>query len=270
MKVSTAQLQGVAETLLPVLYSRVVESRLADAIFQDPIAIEWVSQIDYDFSKFERSEQNNLGVAIRTEILDDYARAFISEHPQATVVNVAAGLDTRFFRMDNGQLRWYELDFPEVIAVRRQLMTETERHQCIAGDALDRAWLSQISHQGKVLFIVEGLLMYFTEAQVQQFLRNVADAFPSAELLLEVIGVSQAQRTHLNDAISQTNASFKWGIRDVEMMAQWHPTLNYLEDTSIYDRYEARWLALPLPWKDRPSAYRNATDRIVRMRVNNS
>lgn len=267
-KISIENLTGVMETLLPVLYSRVHESGQENPIIQDPVAVEWVSRIDYDFSRFEDSVLNNLAVAIRTEILDDYSREFIEKYPAGTVINIAAGLDTRFYRMDNGQVIWIELDLPESMAVRRQLMDETERHKTIASSALDTAWMDELKTESPVLFIVEGLLMYLTEAEIKGMLSAIAERFPHAEFLLEVIGMSQAKKTHLNDAISRTDAQFQFGIRDVSQMGEWHPKLSLVDYVSIYDRHVERWLACDIDWKGKhPVDYRDSTGRIVHLQV---
>ena len=267
-KISTNNLTGVMETLLPVLYARVVETRQGNPIFQDPIAVQWVERIEYDFSQYDDAPMNHLGVAIRSEIFDELVRDFIQKNPSATIVNIAAGLDTRFYRMDNGQLTWIELDLPESIAVRRQLMQETERHYTLEASALDTDWMDTLPQDEPILFIVEGLLMYLTEEQIKRMLGAIAERFSQAELLLEVIGVSQAKNTHLNDAISKTDAQFKFGIRDASEMGQWHPKLEYIRDISIYDRYPERWLALDMDWKGKPiTYYRNSTDRIVQLRI---
>ncbi|MGB1287853.1 MAG: class I SAM-dependent methyltransferase [Aggregatilineales bacterium] len=268
-KISVEALAGVAETLLPVLYARVYESRHPQAMFNDPVALAWVERIDYDFAKYDDAVLTNLGVAIRTEILDEYVREYIELHPTATIVNIGAGLDTRFYRMDNGQITWIELDLPESIALRKQLMDETERHYCLAHSALDFAWMNEIP-AGDVLFIIEGLLMYFSEEQVQDLLRALAARFPGGEMLVEVMGVTQAKHTERSDAIAKTDASFQWGIRDVTLMAAWHSRISYVSDISIYDRYEARWLATSVKWKEKPATYRNAVDRIVHLRIANT
>jgi methyltransferase (TIGR00027 family) len=270
-KISTKNIGGVPETLLPVLYARAVESRRPDGIISDPVAENWVSRIDYDFSQYDASHANNLGIAIRTEILDEYCRAFITKHPNATIINVGAGLDTRWFRMDNGHITWIEVDLPETIALREQVVETHERYHLWSADALNTTWMERLktmyTPEDGLLFIVEGLIMYFTEAQNQSLLRAWAERFPSAEMLLEVMGRSQAQRTERNDAISKTSASFVWGLRDVTTLADWHPQLVYLSDISLYDRYEARWLALDLKWPVAPSQLRNTVDRIVHLRI---
>ncbi|MGJ3239155.1 MAG: class I SAM-dependent methyltransferase [Anaerolineae bacterium] len=267
-KIVIDRLTGVMETLLPVLYARAFESRQPNPIVHDAVALQWVERIEYDFSRFDDALLNNLGVAVRTAIFDEHTREFIDQYPDATIINIAAGLDTRFYRMDNGAITWIELDLPDVIAVRKQLMTETDRHRTLATSALDSAWMDQLASEQPTLFIVEGLLMYLTEAQVKDLLVAIAGRFSQAELLLEVIGVTQAQRTHLNDAISKTDAQFQFGIRDASRMANWHPDLDYLSDTSLYDRHQDRWLRLDIDWKGKtPADYRNSTGRIVHLQV---
>lgn len=267
-KLSTECLTGVMETLLPVLYARAFETRQDKPIIHDPVAEAWIERIDYNFSQYDEAVLNNLGVAIRTEIFDEKVAKFIKDNPSATIVNVASGLDTRFYRMDNGKITWIELDLPASIAIRRQLMDETIRHRTLEASALETEWMDALATDAPILFIVEGLLMYLTEADIKAMLGALTERFPHAELLLEVIGVSQAKKTHLNDAISKTDAQFKFGIRDASEMGQWHPTLHYIGDSSIYERHQDRWLALNLDWKGKPiTYYRDSTDRIVYLRV---
>jgi O-methyltransferase involved in polyketide biosynthesis len=266
----TPQLKDVPETMLVTLYSRAFETRQPDPIIEDYRAVDLVASIDYDFSRFDAAHATHLGVAIRTEILDELTNAFLAAHPDAMVVNIAAGLDTRINRVDNGRLAWVDLDLPETMAVRRQFYAESNRHRLIAGSALDTGWLDSIAdwraERPHVLIIIEGLLMYFTEAQVQALLVNLAQSFPGGEALAEVMGVSQARRTDRDKAISQTSAQFQWGIRHAPDMADWDPRIHYITDISFYDRHEARWLALDLEWTAPIVALRNTVNRIVHLR----
>ncbi len=265
-KFSTTKLTGVPETLLIPLFARAVESPRPDAICNDPHAVELVSRIDYDFNKFERNTPTTLGIAIRTRIFDDMARTYIEQHPDCVVINIAAGLDARFYRVDNGKLRWYELDLPEAIELRKQFFTESERHHFIAANALDPAWIDQIEKSKHTLVIIEGLLMYFDETDVKFLLTLLAERLPGCEKLIEVLGHSQAQRTENNDMVNKTNAAFKWGIRNAADIGDWHPALQYVNDVSIYDRHEDRWHQLPLQWPAPLGKLRNTANRIVHLR----
>lgn len=266
-KFSTAKLTGVPETLLIPLYARALETSRDDAIFRDPKALEMVNRIDYDFSKFDTNTPTTLGIAIRSRIIDDMARAYIEQHPDCVVINIAAGLDARYYRVDNGRLRWYELDLPEAIDLRRHFFQEGERHHFIAANALDPAWLDQIRQSQHTLVIIEGLLMYFDEADVKFLLTLLAERRPGCEQLIEVLGQTQAQRTESNDMVNKTNAAFKWGIRNATDIGHWHPALSYVKDESIYDRHEDRWLQLPYKWPAPLVKLRNTANRIVHLRA---
>lgn len=267
LKHSTEKLTGVPETLLIPLYARAIETQRG-GICHDPLAVEIMQQLDYDFSKFADGHATALAIAIRTAILDEFTRAYIARYPDAVIVNIAAGLDARFFRMDNGQIRWYELDLPESIDMRRRFFEESDRYTSIARSALDFTWLDEIERRPHTLFIIEGLLMYFDEGEVQGLIRTLAENFPGAEMLLEVLGRSQSQRTGRSDMVSKTGAQFKWGIRITADIADWHPRLHYVTDVSLYERHEDRWLALDIAWTAPLQALRNTVNRIVHLRVN--
>lgn len=100
------------------------------------------------------------GIVARSVVFDELVGDFISKNPDCTVVNIACGLDTRVYRMDNGRLTWYNLDLPETIEVRDSVYQESGRISTIACSVLDPAWAEQVKVRGKMLFIIEGLTMY--------------------------------------------------------------------------------------------------------------
>ena len=112
------KLSGVAETLLIPLWARAEETKRSDALIRDDFAVRLVEQIDYDFAKFARAKHSQTGVAVRSYILDHETKAFIEKQPDAVCINLACGLDTRFYRIDNGQIDWYNLDLPDVMELR--------------------------------------------------------------------------------------------------------------------------------------------------------
>ena len=150
-------LDGTAETMLQSFYARAKYSLKKGHKFYDAKAVELVNKIDYDFSSAEEDSTMSNGVIARTLVFDELVEDFIDRNSECTVVNIACGLDTRFYRMDNGKLRWYNLDLPETIAVRDQIYQESGRVSTIGISALDPAWADQIDAQGKMLFMIFGL-----------------------------------------------------------------------------------------------------------------
>lgn len=203
------KLTGVPETLLIPLWARAYETGLPKPIVRDEKAIEMVSRIDYDFGKFEKVWMSQVGVAIRTEILDEQAAAFIAAHPNALVVNLGAGLCTRFSRVGDGCATWYELDLPEVVTLRKKFFDETDRHRLLTGSVTDLGWMDQIprGENQPLLFIGEGLFMYFDEATVKRIFVELARRFPGAELLFEMLGPMAVGRSKQHDALSNRTLS---------------------------------------------------------------
>lgn len=120
-------LTGVPETMLQTLYARAAYSKKQDPRFYDVKSLEIASWINYDFSAAEKDTAMSSGVLARTVLLDRMVKDFIQAHPNCTIYNIAAGMDTRFWRVDNGIIHWIDVDLPETIAVRKKFLAENDR-----------------------------------------------------------------------------------------------------------------------------------------------
>ncbi|MFF9494423.1 class I SAM-dependent methyltransferase [Streptomyces flaveolus] len=151
------RLGTVQETLLIPLYARAVENRKEHALLRDPRAEEIVASIDYDFGRFD-DLPSLTGALLRTLLFDRWVTDFLSAHPDATVVEIGTGLNTRHERVDNGRARWYELDLPDVIGLRRNFFTDSPRRTMVAASVTERAWAAEVaSHAtGPYLFVRGG------------------------------------------------------------------------------------------------------------------
>ena len=208
-------LTGASETLLLPLHARAEHTLSARPRFEDWTAVDLVSRLDYDFSEARRDRLMSDGVILRTLTLDPLVSGFLATHPGATVVNIACGLDTRFHRLDDGLVTWYDLDLPDVIALRRQLLGEGERRHLVAASALDPAWPEQVEAAGDVLVVVEGLTMYLTEDEVRGFMGIIAESLPGATVLVEVMP-RLFQRYGRERSVVATGARFTYGCAGAE------------------------------------------------------
>lgn len=141
-----ADFTHVQETLLLPLFGRAKLSKKDNPVLKDSKAIEIVENlIEYDFERLDRhlSPYGNVSWLVRAKMFDDTIRRFETEHQEATIVNFGAGLDTTFFRVDNGLIKWYDLDLPEVIEVRKRIIPESDRMKCIAKSLLDASWIKR-------------------------------------------------------------------------------------------------------------------------------
>ena len=204
-------LTGAAETMLQSFYARAKYSRTKNHKFYDAKAIELVEKIDYDFSKAEKDSTMSDGVIARTIVFDELVKDFIDKNPDCTVVNIACGLDTRFYRMDNGKITWYNVDLPETIEVRDAIYGESGRVSTIGISALDPAWAEKVTKCGKMLFVIEGLSMYLTSEENAQMLSVIRDNFDNATVFFETISKRWVNGEKAEKSIQETGAKFVFG-----------------------------------------------------------
>ena len=181
----------VQETLIIPLFARKVCSELYPNLYRDETSIRLIDEIDYDFSEAERKSRSlmqrfgALEVAMRQNDLAWEARDYLKSHPTAAVVNLGCGLDSTGRACDNGSCKIYNLDFPDVIAVRNELLPAGEREENIPCNLNDTAWFSQIDASGGAVFFASGVFYYFLTEQVKALVQAMAGAFPGGVLVFD-------------------------------------------------------------------------------------
>jgi O-methyltransferase involved in polyketide biosynthesis len=239
-------LSGVAETLLMTLYIRAMESQRPDALIKDEKAVALVTNMSYDFDRIRQvktDEDDKVGVILRNLEFDRQVRDFLTRHPHAVVVHIGCGLDSRFERVDNGKVEWHDLDLPEVIEQRRKFIgDEGERYHLLAGSVFDSAWLDKVSvhRQRPFLFLAEGVLMYFQEAQVKSLVLMLRDHFPGAELVFDAFSPFLVRANNLRMAISKFGVRYHWGLRRGQELERWGDGIRLLDEWGYFDRPEPR------------------------------
>ncbi len=233
-------LNAVSQTLLIPLYFRAMESQRPDALVCDPKAVELVGQLDYDFSSIQKMKNEQVNFLLRMREFDRLALAFLAEHPGGVIVDLGCGLDTRFDRVDNGQVTWYDLDLPPVIELRRKLLDETPRYKMIATSALDLAWLDVVdAHPGKsFLFIAEGVFMYFPDAEMRRLVSALRERSPGAEMVFDVASPLIVALQNLSLARMKADFRMRWSLRRYDALETWASGIRLLESwyyTSIQE-----------------------------------
>lgn len=263
-------LGAVQETLLIPLYMRARETLRDDAIIRDPRAVEIVRGLDYDFRRFDTAWRVQLDVAIRTEILDQLVSDFVGRHPEALVVNLGAGLDGRFWRLDNGLVRWVDIDLPDAIELRGRYYSQSSRNRFLARSALDPRWFDEIGYAPgqPTLLVAEGLFCYFEEPQLRTLLADVAQRLPGAELVFQSISPRYVGRQDRVPAINRTRAEFRWGVHSGRELVQWDPRLEFRGEWAFIDRYPRRWRWLRyLRWFPAVDTHLREVMKITHLRI---
>jgi O-methyltransferase involved in polyketide biosynthesis len=183
-----AVLSGVSETALLTLQVRASEARRPDAIIDDPMAVTLVDKIDYDFAKFGYARRQDM--AIRALAFDDATRTYLRDHPAATVVALAEGLQTSFWRLSSGgtggKFRWLTVDLPPIVELRNKLLPQSDRVEVAAQSALDYGWMDRVDPTDGVFITAEGLLMYLQPTEAMALITECAKRFPGGAMMFDL------------------------------------------------------------------------------------
>jgi len=189
VKLSDIEISDVAATSFVTLYCHAIESQSKYPILDDPKAVEIThemnkilsgskNRLDKDLVKGKLRKEMVIHVAIRAKQYDKYVRDFLENSPDGVVVNIGCGLDSRFLRVDNGRVIFYDLDLPEVIDIKKQFFKENERYHFISSSVLDHDWMSIVAeHEGPFLFMAEGVFMYLHREDVQSLILKLRSKF---------------------------------------------------------------------------------------------
>ncbi len=252
-------ISDVSSTMLITLYARARESLSEDPIIKDPKAVEMIEII-----KKEIAGSNNpihrkilkdsyypklaVTMALRSRRFDRYVTDFLSENRGGSIINLGCGLDTRFYRTDNGTLIWYDIDFPEVIELRKKFMGENPRHFFIGDSILNPEWLSGVKTGGPYLILAEGVFMYLTEADVRDLFSTVHKVLGSAEIVCEVTNSywvdkmnSSWMKWKFKRQLGMTGgAVFTFGVPESRYFERWSKNYKFLDEWTYFDDNERK------------------------------
>jgi len=259
MEKSLYDMLDVSSTMLITLYARARESQQKDPILHDAKAVEMIEIIKREVRgsanpihrrivKDQYNSMLSVSMALRSRRFDRYVNDFLQRSPNGTVINMGCGLDTRFDRIDNGQVTWFDIDFPEVIELRKRFMSESERRHFIAGSILDPGWTELVKTGGPYLVLAEGVFMYLHEADVKNLLALIHAELGRAELVCEVTNrywvdkmQSKWMQFKFKNQLGMTGgATFSFGVPDSRYFEQWDPSYHFLDEWTYFDDKEHR------------------------------
>ena len=219
------------ETLLIPLISKSRVSQGKHITFIDTKTEEILANIEYDFAKLRVPQKTAVTVRMRAHKFDDYTKAFIDDHPDALVLHLGCGLDSRFLRVDNGRVRWTDLDLPDVIALRQKYYQETNRYRMVASSVIDLKWMDVIAYQNEpILVIAEGLFMYLQEPEVKELILALRERFPGVHLIFDAFSTITAERIRKHPSLAKTGAAIHWGIDDAKEIQTWADGISFIEE----------------------------------------
>jgi len=238
------ELSSVQETLVLPLWARAKDAETEDPILNDTYARDIVARIDYDFAHIE-SEQtvsHQLVWPVRAYNFDNSIREFIKKNTNAAVINIGAGLDTAFQRLDNGIVLWINIDLPDVAALRQALIPDSEREITIAKSVFDFSWVDDISllKEGRpTMFMAAGVLCYFEAREVKSIFCKLADCYPKAHVIFDAMSrltVWGANRDIMKKSGMDKSVRLKWHLNRAHRLKKWVDTLVVVEEFPMFSR----------------------------------
>lgn len=228
-------LHGAQETLLITLCAKAGESRLPDSLLKDRFAAEALARIDYDFDRLKIDRDMMIGIALRAHVIDGWTRGFLEQYPQSTVLHLGCGLDSRVFRIAPfAGVRWFDVDYPDVIALRHRLYPAREGYTLLPSSVTEPEWLDAVPQDRPAFIIAEGLLPYLPPEEVVLLLERVTNHLPGGELAFDAYSRFGLTLIAWQPSVRATGATLHWSLDDPEELLRQLPGLELVEELMGY------------------------------------
>lgn len=262
------KLEKEKETLLIPLYGKAMESRKKSPLLYDKKAVEVVKNIEYDFDSLKIPAKTNTMMCLRAKLFDNFAKNFLLDKKNTVVLNLGCGLDSRFNRLDATETDWYDLDFREVIEIRRHFFTETGNYHLIPSSVTDLGWINKVpTGREHYLVIAEGMFMYLKEADIKLLLDTLVNRIGIFTLIFDAFSLFTAKRVKNHPSIKKTGADIFWGISKNDELTQWNPNFIFLKNITFTSNEETKnlgfWNRLAFKTADLFPIARNAQRILV-------
>jgi len=248
----------VSETALFTLRSRIIESRKANPVITDPVGMELLERIENQAHEgsVKSALQRKLPVsltnplAIRARKYDSFAKEFIKSHPEGLIVNLGAGFDTRYWRLNNEGIKYFEVDLPEVIEAKKALIGDLIKYKMLSVSVLEEDWIKHISslQTSNILFMAEGLFMYLPEKEVIRTFTRMSETFSNSKIIFETVNkkytrgfwkkmVEQKMKKRMG---STAGSSYNYGVKNAKEIESYHQDIKVTEEWSYFDDEDIR------------------------------
>lgn len=266
MASSANQFSDVSATSLITLFCRSKESQSSTPILLDKKAVEIAQQLIPELNASGDPLLRKLAsgkidprlvvhIALRAKKYDEYTQNFLARNPDGLVVNLGCGMDSRYIRIDDGKMIFFDLDLPDVIAYKKRFFSPDDRYHLVSASVFDIPWREQVAGYARpVIFLAEGLFMYLPGDQVKSLVIDLCERFPGGELVCEMVDKSYASgfmqwvsKTKMQKQIKMgEQAVFQFGLKDSREMESWHSALQFLEHWSYFDSNHPRlgWMRI--------------------------
>lgn len=227
------------ETLLIPLLGKAKENEKERPILIDKKAVEIINKIDYDFQSLKIPEKTNILMCIRAKLIDNFVKDFLTECKESVALHLGCGLDSRYDRIENSNVDWYDVDFKEVIDIRRNFYNETNNYHMVASSVTESKWIEKIPREKKqYIVIAEGLFMYLKEDEIKNLINRLKDRIGSYTLVFDAFSVIAAKNAKNHPSLKKTGAKIHWGVNDPEELPKWGMGIQLIEEKYFTENEE--------------------------------
>ena len=249
MEARKIRLTEEKETYLATLYGKALDAAVEHPILGDHFAADAVARIDYDFKELKLPNGGEITLPMRAWHFDQWTQAFLAANPKSTVLHLGCGLDSRVYRIDPGpQVRWFDVDYPDVIALLAQLYLERDGYHRISASVTDLAWLDAIPGDTPVLVVAEGLVMYLPEQEGTALFRWTTEQFSGGQIAFDGYSGSMVRLVSRLATVRGAKVELVWGVDDPHDLEKQVPRLHLVESVAfltmpeLMSRLSTNWL----------------------------
>ncbi len=245
MNISIRKLKDVPYTMLITLYYRYRESMEQDGLLNDPLYEKIINKIDFDFHRIKVEPDQQISVAARTIIFDNAIDNYIKLNPQGCVISIGAGLNTRFYRLNNEKIKWFNIDLPQAIDFQEQVLEPHVNQFNVRADAFNTEWFKYIPENENIFIFAEGLFLYFEDEKIKQLFNKIANRFKNSYLMFDVVSSLFIQFGDKPHAVDWEKTPFKWAVDSWDKIENWHDKLKFEQEwyqTDLcFNRLSEKW-----------------------------
>lgn len=221
------ELNNESKTLFIPLLGKAVMSK-ENIFLHDPKSEEIILKIDYNFTSLKQSKWLSMFMSLRAMIIDELCNKYILKHPNATIIHLGCGLDSRCLRVNQKYGIWYDIDYENVIDIRKQFYNIDSKHKMIGSSVIDFKWLEQIDNSKNILIVMEGLTMYLSNEEMKVLITRINKKFGDAHLIFDAYSKIGVKSSKIKNPINQMNAEVKYGIDNPKEFLLLNKKLEYV------------------------------------------
>lgn len=246
-------LSDVSETAIITLRARSIESQKNNPVIRDEVSSICLEKIclllpeETRIRLVDRKMSSTLTsyIALRARKYDSYAKEFLVKYPDGLVVSLGCGFDTRYWRVSDRAWKYIEVDLPNVIQAKRELLEDRMEYKTIAGSVLEGDWIRDILYiqNQHVLFLAEGLFMYLPPKEVEGIFKKLAESFSKSWFVFETVNKKYTQgfwkkmvETKMRRSAGSTaGSSYQFGLNNAKEIELIDKNIKLVEEWSYYD-----------------------------------